>query len=429
MSRLRHEAGQTVVLFAVLLPLFLGLGAIAVDVGYWYVVKKTAQDAADAAALAAAAELPSCADSGCPAYEVAKKYVEDNMPEAGWSIEYPYVSDGPVAGVPSGGIPDPSKIEVTVTHPAGTLFGRAFGFFGVSVSRRAVAERLGGIENLAIFSHSTECDDMSPLDFAAPDVYVNGLVHANGQFRVSRGPFWAAEGTHYKLNCPSSIDSLATSQFGEAMPPPPGTACAGSPCREPNDDVYQPWPVWFTPAQFGYPSGCRYSGNVIIVTSSAVVVDGVPDPYAGAVPTGIYCAQESVSLNGNGLTGTISVLAPQIAANGDDQRLTPFSGNVLFFAAPNTDADPTNDGSLANDGADISCDGDPAITLGGARNGWTGFVFNPCGIVAVGTGDASAAAPSLTGAILADRVEMSGSRFYMNGAAGLVLPSHLALAE
>ena len=58
MGRLRHEAGQTVVLFAVLLPLFLGLGAIAVDIGYWYVVKKTAQDAADAAALAAAAELP-----------------------------------------------------------------------------------------------------------------------------------------------------------------------------------------------------------------------------------------------------------------------------------------------------------------------------------------------------------------------------------
>ena len=50
MSRLRQEAGQTVVLVAVLLPLFLGLGAIAVDVGYWYVVKKTAQDAADAAA-------------------------------------------------------------------------------------------------------------------------------------------------------------------------------------------------------------------------------------------------------------------------------------------------------------------------------------------------------------------------------------------
>ena len=32
MSRLRHEAGQTVVLIAVLLPLFLGLGAIAVDI-------------------------------------------------------------------------------------------------------------------------------------------------------------------------------------------------------------------------------------------------------------------------------------------------------------------------------------------------------------------------------------------------------------
>ena len=64
MGRLRHEAGQTVVLVAVLLPLFLGLGALAVDIGYWYVVKKTAQDAADAAALAAARELPSDCHDG-----------------------------------------------------------------------------------------------------------------------------------------------------------------------------------------------------------------------------------------------------------------------------------------------------------------------------------------------------------------------------
>jgi len=78
-GRLRNEAGQIVVLFALLLPLFLGLGALAVDVGYWYVVKKEAQDAADAAALAAARDL----GRGQPvATQTAIDYVRKNMPDA-----------------------------------------------------------------------------------------------------------------------------------------------------------------------------------------------------------------------------------------------------------------------------------------------------------------------------------------------------------
>ncbi len=94
-GRLRHEAGQTVVLFALLLPLFLGLGALAVDVGYWYVVKKEAQDAADAAALAAARELPN-RDA---AVATAITYVRANMPDAPTpSVEFPYIPDDSVPG-------------------------------------------------------------------------------------------------------------------------------------------------------------------------------------------------------------------------------------------------------------------------------------------------------------------------------------------
>ena len=92
MSRLRHEAGQTVVLVAVLLPLFLGLGAIAVDIGYWYVVKKTAQDAADAAALAAARELPNAT----VAIPTGEDYVHRNMPDAVATVSTPYAE--PIAG-------------------------------------------------------------------------------------------------------------------------------------------------------------------------------------------------------------------------------------------------------------------------------------------------------------------------------------------
>jgi len=427
MSRLRHEAGQTVVLFAVLLPLFLGLGAIAVDIGYWYVVKKTAQDAADAAALAAARELPSCTDPGCPAYELAKTYVEDNMPGAEWNIEHPYTpDDAPQVGVIVDGTPDPSKIKVTVTHSARTFFGRAFGVFDATITRRAVAERLGGTGNLAIFSHSRECDADPPLEFAGQEVYINGLVHANGRFRVSSGPFWAAEGTHNKPNCPSSIDSGVQSQFGEDMPPPAGTACAGAPCREPNDDVFQDWPAWFTPAQFGWHGGCTRSGDVIEITEGVVRIDGEEHAFAASVPSGTYCARRSFTMNGDGLTGMVTALAPEISVDGRDQVIAPYAHDVLFFAVPNADDVVMNDGPVETGPLECS---DTAMTLSGARNTWSGIVFSPCGLVSVNVGESSAGSPALAGAILAASVKITGSEFYMDGDENLTLPPHLALVE
>lgn len=424
MDRLRHEAGQTVVLFAVLLPLFLGVGAIAVDVGYWYVVKKTAQDAADAAALAAARELPNDIDARAR----ARDYVRANMPDALWEVEFPYTSgDAPYAGIGDGGAPDYTKIEVTVTHPAGTFFGRAFGILDLTVSRRAVAERLGGSGNLAIFAHSRDCDEDLALEFDARDVYINGLVHSNGRFRVSNGPFWAAEGTHNKPNCPSSIDSSAQSQFGESMPPPSGTACAGQPCREPNDDVDQNWPAWFIPAQFGWPTECTYSGAVIQITENVVKVDGQGQPFAGAIPAGTYCATTSFNLDGRGLTGTITALAPEITIDGSDLRLSPYASDVLFFAVPNTN--PVGEFGSLETGGNAECSGDPAVTLNGDSHTWSGIVFNPCGLITVNLAGSSAGAPALSGAIIGERVEVNGSDFYMNGADNLTLQPHLALVE
>jgi hypothetical protein len=396
------------------------------------VVKKTAQDAADAAALAAAAELPDKS----AAEQAARTYVEANMPDAVWAVEYPYVPDvaiEPIQGLPPGpgseeGDPDPTKVEVIVQHAAGTFFGKVFGLLDVTVSRRAVAERLGGSGNLAIFAHSRDCDEDLALEFDAADVYVNGLVHSNGRFRVSNGPFWAAEGTHNKPNCPSSIDSAVLSQFGEGMPPPSGTACAGQPCREPNDDVEQTWPAWFTPAQFAWPDECTFAGNVIQVTESAVKVDGQDHPFTGAVPQGTYCAKTSFDLQGDGLAGAITVLAPEITTTGSGQALSAFASGMLFFAVPNVDASVTNDGALEAGGSP-ECTGDRAVTLNGDGNTLSGLVFNPCGLTSVNLGASSAGAPALSGAILSERVLVNGSDFHMVGEENLTLQPHLALAE
>lgn len=402
MNRLRHEAGQTVVLFAVLLPLFLGLGAIAVDIGYWYVVKKTAQDAADAAALAAARELPN--DSS--ARQVAADYVYANMPDADPpEIEFPYIPDGADTGVVGGGEPDYRRIEVTVTHATGTFFGRLFGLVEPTVSSRAVAERTVDTDNLAIFSDSGLCGD--GLRFNAAGVRVNGHIHSNGQFRIDLGPFWAANGTFaVSSGCPASRDAEAVTQFGDD---PTATL--------PLEGVERDWPTWYTPAALGWRTGCTYDAVTIEISSNAVTLHE-PDlvvAHEGVIPSGIYCASESLRIDGQNLTGRLTVLSPSITVEGGGLRLRPFAQDVLFFALPNTDTAP-NDGPPEGGGT-LFCD--PAdgsdLTLSGSGHRWFGIVFNPCGRIVVNLGGGLDGGPALEGAIIGDRVLVDGDGFEMIG--------------
>jgi hypothetical protein len=404
MGRLRHEAGQTVVLVAVLLPLFLGLGAIAVDVGYWYVVKKTAQDAADAAALAAARELPD----RDVAIATGVDYVHRNLPGATAIVDTPYVEHGVVAGVPwTGGTPDPTKVEVTVRQPAGTFFGRAFGIIDLVVTTRAVAERTSSDSNLAIFSASDDCAEGLGLEFYGEDVAINGLVHSNGQFRIGAGPFWAADGSIWGTdNCRSSVDETVQSQFGTSEPP----------ARLPRDVGEQPWPTWFTPADFGWLTGCTYSAAHISIGATEVQFLQ-PDkvvPYSETIPSGVYCATETLSIDAEDVGGSITALAPQITVSGGGLELAPFAQNVLFFAVPNTD-NTTNDGPPPERA--LSCvpeDGADMLLLGSGHR-WRGVVFNPCGRVVANLGDGQGGAPALEGAIVAHRVRVDGEGFEMIG--------------
>ena len=82
--RARDERGQVVVLFALLIPVFLALGAIVLDVGNWYIHKKHLQTLVDAGALAAAPKFVGCSfQFGNPAAanhairEVALEYAGD----------------------------------------------------------------------------------------------------------------------------------------------------------------------------------------------------------------------------------------------------------------------------------------------------------------------------------------------------------------
>ena len=58
MTRIRNERGQATVLTVLFLVVLLGMGALVLDLGSWFREQRDTQSDADAAALAAAQELP-----------------------------------------------------------------------------------------------------------------------------------------------------------------------------------------------------------------------------------------------------------------------------------------------------------------------------------------------------------------------------------
>jgi Flp pilus assembly protein TadG len=75
---LHAEDGAIAAMTAVSLVVILGFGAFAIDMSYAYSERNLLQVTADAAALAAAPELPNKSK----AREMALEYVQDNMPAA-----------------------------------------------------------------------------------------------------------------------------------------------------------------------------------------------------------------------------------------------------------------------------------------------------------------------------------------------------------
>lgn len=385
-GRLRHEAGQTVVLFAVLLPLLLGLGAIAVDIGYWYVVGKTAQDTADAAALAAARELsggdPDVAKAKATA--TATAYVQANMPAADAPhVEFPYIPSSADTGVADGGTPDYTKVEVTVTHATGTFFGGLFGLIAPTVSRRAVAERVEG-GRLAIYAHEYRCPERA-LRQSGGDQWIVGLVHSNGTYAVDGHGSYVATGT-YRDACTPSIDS--------------GNSFGGNPSPTPIAEQLN-WPEFFTVSDFA-DYGCTkpLAGELLFSRDGDVIDEGV------------YCA-DKFTVDADNVSGKITVIARQITINGEGHSFTPYTEGLLFFVPPNImpgwPDGPVPEERCLQDMEDID--------ISGSGHHLQGIIFSPCTLIKISqeSEDGTPAPFDVKGQIIGMRIEIEGEGFRMTG--------------
>ncbi len=126
-ARGRREGGQMLVLFVLLLGVLMGFVAMSIDVGMTFQERRSQQNAADAAALAAVAELP---DS--PTAAVAAAY--------DWANRNGYSSaDGATVTVTTPYQGNPGVVEVIIEEDEPFIFALALGLDSIGVHARAVA--------------------------------------------------------------------------------------------------------------------------------------------------------------------------------------------------------------------------------------------------------------------------------------------------
>lgn len=114
----RREKAQALILVAFSMVMLLGFGALAIDIGFYMHGRQEVQNAVDAAALAAAHELP---DDGPAAEALAEQYLQAN--DADIPAERRDISFRCLVGDRNGdGQPDASDIPAVCNPGAGATF-------------------------------------------------------------------------------------------------------------------------------------------------------------------------------------------------------------------------------------------------------------------------------------------------------------------
>ncbi len=155
---LKDRSGQSLVLIALSMTVILGMLGLAIDIGKLRYSKLQLQTAADAAALAAALEIPVC--NGAPTCAAMRSAVQSAICENGFAIDADglpsgctqaatgvkvTLNNGPAAmGSSDPHFGDLDYAEVIVSSSPGLIFAPAIGVNSVSVSARAEAAQTGG---------------------------------------------------------------------------------------------------------------------------------------------------------------------------------------------------------------------------------------------------------------------------------------------
>jgi len=132
----QDTSGAAFVYVAVSMFGMMGFTGLAIDVGHWYATQRTAQSAADSAAVAGAFEAMWGGDAA--AIETAAKAQADLN---GFAASTVTVNSPPTVG-PS--VAEPGAVEVIIESPTVGFFSSLFIESAVAISSRSVAAKVNG---------------------------------------------------------------------------------------------------------------------------------------------------------------------------------------------------------------------------------------------------------------------------------------------
>src|SRR5437868_725254 len=135
-SRLgREEGGQVIAFAAISLAAAIGMGAFVFDVGNYYRAHRQLQAAADAAAIAAAGQLPNVSAATTTAQQYSASAGDKNE-NANLSGVTTTVTTKCISGLPCN---PANTVVVTETATVSAIFGKVLGIGSATITAKSTA--------------------------------------------------------------------------------------------------------------------------------------------------------------------------------------------------------------------------------------------------------------------------------------------------
>jgi hypothetical protein len=326
----------------------IGSAGVAIDLSTLMMRRRQAQNAADLGALAAAVSLPG---NPTAARNMAARIVAANDYRDGVNGVRVTITT-PVAG-------DSSRIQVAVRDSVATIFMRLLGNDATVLTRNAIA--VSPAPPYGLYSTKPCGAVPSSIVWTMNGSHISIPIRSNGNFTLTGSTNTITGGVEYA--CSQSIVGS-----GNSLLPPPVKNATGSAS-----------PITFAQSAF---TPCKFNlGSQDLSNPGAWWVGGTS--ASKTLVDGIYCSTGSLTLTGNGITGTVTLVAATVVTiTGTSLTLKPFKNNVLVAAY-----------------------GTGVTSVTGSGGTWSGFYYVPNGTIQL-TGSSNWL---VNGGLVAAAINITGS--------------------
>ncbi len=398
------ESGQAIVIVAFMMVALLAVLGLAIDGGGLFFLFRDTQNATDAAVIAATYARCTSDDAAVvefAGYEAAARNGFNNDSVRDWVT----VNNPPTAGTGAG---DSEYVEVSIRAAKPSYFIHIVYQEPLTVTARAVGRCTPPFNPAsvpALWGGSRTCNNT--VNWTGAEGNIEGGVHSNNEIKSGGG------GQGNTIGGPVTAVTAVDQSNGGNTTWPDGFNVG--PQYDRDDPLAEHFPMSdFAPGGI-YARRADAEGLYTSIASPADDPDmknnGTWDPRNGRVLEGLYYVDGDVSIGSGVSFGTNGIT---IVATGE----ISFSGgvNVYYYMS----------GFLLYSGHQASNCGDNAVRISGSSGYWYGVIYAPDGGVNISASDIQ-----VTGSIVADNIDFSGSRLDLTADPDILppFPANVVVSE